>query len=564
MKDGPVRVLVVEDEALQREALVAMCRMLLEGRPAEVAWAQDGARALETAAAFRPDIVLMDIKMPVLDGLKSARRLAAGRARPPEIIFVTAYDDFAYARDALALGAADYLLKPVSVEDLRRVLLGAFDRVVAARRRAEKTERLTRRLRAALPVLRLEVFRDLLDGTLICPGAGPAARERLALAGVTSEPSLAVFLALEPAPGDPAQAAVAEQDISRVLTRILPRRGSPAWLAGPAGPGRLGLFCHPPLDLPPDAVREWALGLAAEMRGEAERLTGRPVSAGVGDVHAEPGGLAASIREASAALRSCAQLGPGCLVHVSDIRPETSPGPYDDDLPPMEPLLEAIRLGQVDQAGALAGRLAGEMSFSARGSGSTVPPRVLGAEFVALCGRAALEGGAGSAQVRPVQEQILGWLAGASAPRPGAAEFERALAGLARDMAGLVRAAHAERQRGVVRRALAYIQARFAEPLTLEEVARAVHVSPYYLSHLLSRESGRSFTDHLTGLRMARAKELLASSDLSIGEVAARAGFSEGNYFARVFKRETGLTPSAYRRQTRPSAEDTPPGGKQA
>jgi len=103
----------------------------------------------------------------------------------------------------------------------------------------------------------------------------------------------------------------------------------------------------------------------------------------------------------------------------------------------------------------------------------------------------------------------------------------------------------------VVKKALAYMQANFDRPLTLEEVAREVHVSPYYLSHLLSRETESSFMEHLTAMRMTRARRLLAASDLPVGEVASRVGFSDGNYFARVFKRETGLTPSGYRRRAR-------------
>lgn len=557
MSPAPLRLLVVEDEAIQREALAAMCRLVLDGRPAEVSEAADGAAAVEMAASLRPDIILMDIKMPTLDGIEAARRVAAGRAPPVEIIFVTAYDDFAYAKEALALGAADYLLKPVGLEELRKVLTAAWERVEAARRESERAERTARRLRAAMSVLRLQVFRDLLDGTLTSPSADTAQRERLGLAGVAGQPSLAMLFAPEPPPaGEAAGAALAEQDVAEAFGGILGRRVGSAWLAGPAGPGRLGLVCEPPADRRGESARNWALALADELKAEAERLTGRRVSAGVGKDRSEEGGLAASIREASGALAFSAQAGPGCLFHVTDVRAGTGPGPYAAALPPVGPLLNAIRLGQADQTAEAAARVSGELSFSARGADSPGPARVLAAELVALCGRAALEGGADPGQIRPLQEQVLQWLTAGPKDGPSPGELGETFAGFARDAAALARTAHSERRRGVIKRALACIQAGFTRPLTLEDVARQVHVSPYYLSHLLSRESGRSFTDHLTELRMGRARELLVSTELSVGEIAAEVGLSDGNYLARVFKRETGLTPSEYRRQARRGSPD--------
>ncbi|RMI46644.1 DNA-binding response regulator [Actinomadura harenae] len=82
-----------------------------------VAEAEDGARALEAVRALRPDVVLMDIQMPVLDGLTAARRvLAAGD--PPRVIMLTTFDLDRYVYAALAAGASGFLLKDVSPEHL--------------------------------------------------------------------------------------------------------------------------------------------------------------------------------------------------------------------------------------------------------------------------------------------------------------------------------------------------------------------------------------------------------------------------------------------------------------
>ncbi len=78
-------------------------------------------------------------------------------------------------------------------------------------------------------------------------------------------------------------------------------------------------------------------------------------------------------------------------------------------------------------------------------------------------------------------------------------------------------------------------------------MARLFGVSPYHLSRSFSRQFGVSVSDALTVARMDRAKELLRSGELSVKEVAARTGYSGGNYFAKAFRRACGVPPSEYR-----------------
>jgi two-component system response regulator AlgR len=112
-----VRVLVVDDEALARSRLQAL--LARDGNHEVVAEADSGENCLKLVAKHRPDVVLLDIRMPGMDGIETARHLAA-LDEPPAVIFVTAYDAFAVqAFDAQAVG---YLLKPVRGERLAQAL----------------------------------------------------------------------------------------------------------------------------------------------------------------------------------------------------------------------------------------------------------------------------------------------------------------------------------------------------------------------------------------------------------------------------------------------------------
>jgi DNA-binding NarL/FixJ family response regulator len=119
---APVRVLLVDDQALFREALAT----LLEVRPEieVVGEAANGAEAIDKVAILRPHVVLMDLHMPVLDGIAAARRL---RVEQPDtrVLALTTFDDDEDVFAALRAGAAGYLLKDVTSDRLVEALLAA-------------------------------------------------------------------------------------------------------------------------------------------------------------------------------------------------------------------------------------------------------------------------------------------------------------------------------------------------------------------------------------------------------------------------------------------------------
>ena len=122
MSGTPVRVLLVDDQALFREALAVLLEVRAEIEV--VGEAADGAAALERSAALQPDVVLMDLHMPVLDGIAATRRL---RVEQPgvRVLALTTFDDDEDVFAALRAGAVGYLLKDVTSDRLVEALLAA-------------------------------------------------------------------------------------------------------------------------------------------------------------------------------------------------------------------------------------------------------------------------------------------------------------------------------------------------------------------------------------------------------------------------------------------------------
>ncbi|MFN4239064.1 MAG: LytR/AlgR family response regulator transcription factor [Erythrobacter cryptus] len=175
-----LRTLIVDDEPLAVERVQVICAEIPS--VAVVGTASDGAAALRLAEKLQPDLVLLDMTMPELDGLGVARRFAEQEAAPV-VIFVTAHDHFAV--EAFDLEAVDYVLKPVSADRLARAITRARARRGQRRpRQGRYLEELwvphrSELLRIAVSeVFRIDAERDYVR---LHVGTGPAARSYLLL-----------------------------------------------------------------------------------------------------------------------------------------------------------------------------------------------------------------------------------------------------------------------------------------------------------------------------------------------------------------------------------------------
>jgi two-component system response regulator AlgR len=147
-----LRTLLVDDEPLAVERIQVICAEI--DAINVVGTASDGAAALRLVEALKPDLVLLDMTMPELDGLGVARQLGKLEA-PPAVIFVTAHDHFAV--EAFDLEAIDYVLKPVSADRLSR----AIERALA--RRGERRETSSKWLQELWVPHRSELLRIAVD-----------------------------------------------------------------------------------------------------------------------------------------------------------------------------------------------------------------------------------------------------------------------------------------------------------------------------------------------------------------------------------------------------------------
>jgi two-component system response regulator YesN len=503
-------VLIVDDEKIEREGLAAILR---KGFPdLAIEQARNGKAAVRMAEeGFRPDLVLMDIKMPGMDGLETIERMSA---IDPDIryIMVTAYDAFDYARQAIKLGVMDYLLKPSKADEIIGTVARVLERIGEERREREASRRQLTTLKKVLPVVETDIVTQLLYDHV----HDVHLNELVGLLGVSTASEMFAVVVIAPA-GE-------EQLYAEVKARI---RKAGVGLVGALSGGQI------PVIVFRDTVRSYrsqATALARELLGLAAAGGGAGWFVGIGGVCGSLDNIRQSYHEAQ-----IAAMDPTLPVKYR----------FYEDTPALVPVggrpdrewekrfVERIRTGDWERV------QEDVMSFIRRCEQEGVDlllaqQRAL--ELLWLVSRMLLELGVeAQAPVFPFQAQDY-----------------RQLQAEANVLLGRIRQAYAEHQArhepDAVHQIKKYIVEHSHEDISLEAIGRMAGLSPFYISKLFKEQFGINYIDFLTECRIEKAKKLMTDPDLSMKVIALEVGYRDPNYFSKVFKKMCNISPTEYRK----------------
>jgi len=484
-----IRVLVVDDEALTRRQICSY----LSSAPGVtlVGKACDGEDAVEKARQLRPDLVLMDIRMPRLDGLTAARRI---RRWDPDavIIFLTAHAQFEYAQEAVRLGAEDCVLKPVEPDKLLCAVRRAIARSPRGGRRGETPVSADDSL---LAIFRKEFVNILVTWPgMISEEEAVAQAEALGLRG--GLPRAVMVGHLESPPGPEWETRLISWDGGDMLIwRQL------SYLTGVA--------C--PWPVPPDPPKPWVDEVASRLRVayQGARVAGRYCST--------LSELPTSYREAAIEAAGKTAVGTKSLLNWErEICELALRGDFAEATEVATRLLRGMTPAEAsDEAPVLAGLLAS--AFARLGLDAE-----LVAELRVQCQRTIREG---------------------TPTAPGWASVLEHFAQEMRDRFTETQSAGAR----AVQLACEYVQENYARDFSLADVASHVHFSPYYFTRLFKAETGMTLGEYRTNVRLSRATDLLVGTDLPVRSVAEQVGYRSYHYFATRFKEKFGTTPNQYR-----------------
>lgn len=534
--------LIVDDELEIREGLRTQIPWADYGVE-ETVVADDGDTALAIARARLPDLVVTDIRMNRMSGLELLERLSAERPQGWKGIVVSGYDDFDIVRTAMKLGAMDYILKPINAEELGEIVTRTIGQLRKERIERERQSRLQSHLTSALPKMRDEVVRELIEVPY-----DPYRETRILhrLRTLELDWLLAGHLAL---------LLVEVDDLKSIETRD----GSPLEkeliLFGIGNVAKQTLEEDMPhrAVLVPDRKNRWAIVLSCPENGWLEackELAGLlirranqyvkvnvsvAISSGCGDTKR----LHALYQEAEDILMQKAVYGGNRMLTSLGWENEA-----ERDVPSIaqtDEVLDLVRYGTDEDIRTAMDRFVEMVQRWGAGHIRDTQQRIF-EWLLSLFKKAAALGWTDRSWER---NPVIVWerLEKFDTLESLREQSEQFLLAMAVDFRS-----HAAPPSQIIQEADKFIRARYAESLTLPSVAAEVHVTPVWLSKLFKKEMHKTFLEYLTDIRMEKAKRMLSDVQYKIYEISAQVGYKDPVHFTKVFKRHTGLTPKEYRR----------------
>ncbi|GGH12453.1 response regulator transcription factor [Paenibacillus segetis] len=535
-----MKALIVDDEARVRKAVRLLVDWTTHGID-EIIEASGGNEAIEIIRQSKPALVIMDMMMDLGHGMELISWVSEFSGTT-KFIVVSGHNDFEFVRQTLRHGGIDYILKPIEPDAINTAVANA----VAAWRNEEQ-ERKDQQLQN----IRINEFRPiygekLLSALIDDPVTAEASLRRLRIEGVI------------PDKAGICQLLLLQIDISD--SPLLTRFGGDIELLQYSiinicneflQPSRLGVAFHY-WNAPEIAVLLWDLHespieIVRKINEGIFHTLQRRMHFGISHPGVLPTSLPIQYKDAAEALRRRNLLHPEEYHHFTTKEPGTIPGSQTYFSIVKEDWKMAIMSGQSEALATTAQRWINELS-----KGGVITPEMLytwkddALLFRSQLLRETLGGDA---------EQALAELERADLehPAPHANGYSFSLFAwrdwsfelMQRIMLKI--SACQVKEKNTMNNIVKYIEQRYQDDLSLQEIAGKFFVSREYISRKFKQEFGINFSDYIGKYRIDKAKLLMQNPHLKLSQISEMVGFHDVKYFSKVFKKQEGVSPKTYR-----------------
>jgi two-component system response regulator YesN len=527
------KVFLVEDEIVTREGIRDNVDWQAQGFEL-CGEAPDGEIALPQLQAIRPDVLITDIKMPFIDGLQLAK-IVHERLPSTRIVILSGHDEFDYAQQAIKLGVTEYLLKPVTVQQLQQVLHGLASQLDLERGEERALAQLRQQVEESRAALAEKLWFKLLVNAISLPDAIEQS-EQLHLDLIARCYLVVVirFVAESTATGlDYAECQRAQDVVFDIVGH------------------------DPDVSLLRKDLEELVLiikGNTSEYLLEARdlileqiqsqlRQTGCQMLVGRGTPIARMTEIGASFIGALAEVEDAARSQRGELVVGANAA---------DWLKVDRSALEDYLTCGVQEE--LDGFFDGFVLPLSRARQSSIVNSYILLDIVFTTARLVRDWGGDPDELIPELNRLETVLANVNTIGQVKQHVQPILARAIAFRDGQANGLHT----GVIHQAREYIDHHYMDPeISLHAVASQVGHGPSHFSTIFSEATGQTFKEYLTEVRIRRARELLRTTSLRSTEISDQVGYKDAHYFGLVFRKSTGLSPREFRAQPhRPRVEN--------
>ncbi|NOV03673.1 response regulator [Paenibacillus planticolens] len=506
-----LNAMIVEDNAIYRYAIKSILRWEDYGFQI-VSEALNGVHALQLLQEQRVDLIVTDISMPEMNGIDLIQHVKQWDSSI-KIVALSSFDDFRYVKEALKLGAEDYLLKHDLEPDTLQQLLQLMNvKILEDYERQKQADYRDANLRE----MQLLVGRKLLLGEWQTAGE------------MESQASAVHF----PFQNGPTAVVVMEGELPNILPKATEEpQQELITMVIPIKNRRNAVIISCPYEKSERKCKEEALRHASLAVKQNDTVT-----AGISSIGYALKDWSALYQQAKSALEQSVYEGAGKIYsYASTSVMEVEPAKNNLAI---QALAAAMKKGVWTDVEA-------QIDFFFQSLRERKRPlaelRSLLMEVILLIKTTALEKNMFSERV----ENSLKQLSQTIEALPLLDEVKISLLDLTRSLIGN-RSENAQ-IRKEIQAAIAYMEEHYAEDITVAKMAYVLHLSSNYLSNLFKNETGMRIVEYMNRCRIRKAKLLLRDPSLKVYEVAAKTGFQETSYFCKVFKEIEGKTVKEFR-----------------
>ncbi|PHV70817.1 DNA-binding response regulator [Sporanaerobium hydrogeniformans] len=532
-----MKVLIIDDEYYFREALKVSfpweeCDLIVCGE------AKNGIEGLERVRTLNPDIILADINMPLMDGLEFVQRVKEINHNI-KIIIISGYSEFEYAKQALTLGVHNYILKPVSNEELYNALQDTIKLIHKERKIKVEMHELKKSVSKNLPVLKGQFLNELIKGNDFL--SNKVILDKIKNLGVNLLLGIYIVAVLEIDSEDYSDWSYHEKHLWNygVINIVEELLGNDFVYETCIDSGdRICIL------LSFEAVEDFK---AEKLNRTFENILDAvktylqfTITIGVGNYCKEVKDIAISYNEALYALRNKLILGKNLIIHHQSVSEIGFIGHFFQAEHRMQ-LLANMRLGSLEDVKQIIEYLFEEVKEK------NIEPElllVIAVEMVTPCLEFVAEN---NMKFDLVSHTYFKNLFENIKSKKTIEDIKKYIIEIYSTIIEYVNQNKSAKSSKTVEAVVNYIAENYSNcDLTIDLISKAVYMNYTYLCFLFKKQMDMTLNEYITKYRMNKAIELMERGNVGVTEVAYAIGFSNVNYFGKCFKKEFGMTPSRY------------------
>lgn len=524
-----IRVVLADDEPV-----------ILRGLKKLISWdslglhivgeACDGTELKALIDTCAPDLVISDISMPGFTGIDIIRDIHQS-GRPIKVVFISAYQEFTYARQAVQYGALDYLVKPVNTGQLEQVVGRAAALIRQESEEVRNKEMLKSYERKNQSVTIEELLEQITDGS-------KSAAAALARMGNTAISRYATICAVEtveysgqPSRWEERERKLVEFALSNIIKETVEGAGSGYVFR--KGERICILFQHEHEEEPKQVVDDLHDKINGFLKLAVSIGVGRPVN-GIEEA-------VESYRSALKALKSGYFTGLNRVITAATVEQGEPPVSLSGLTTVQAGLSEALKSLNREQLADGARVLLDtvrQLSADNRNHAVSHVYNVI-IQLEQELGDYGVDAGLQGGEDQPLLEKL--------AEAPTYDVLQQIFADVMNRMFEQLAGKAGSKELPQLLQVKAYVEERYAENITLESTAALVFMNPYYFSSFFKKHTGQNFKNYITEVRMGHALRLLQQTDLMVYEIAEQVGYNNARHFSDMFKKKFGKLPQEYK-----------------